>query len=138
MVRPIAEWGLQPAAAGSDDDDTAAGVVSAVWHDAGSHLQDVRHGPVQQCVVTSHFDTSASLQQPPPKPRSPATLQGLYLSPSALPTTAVFCSQRLRAARRITPFKRSSAEAEGTRDAPQIRNIALEKACNTGMIFKDI
>jgi len=28
-------------------------------------------------------------------------------------------------------------EAEGPRDAPQIRNIALENACNRGMIFKD-
>ena len=32
---------------------------------------------------------------------------------------------------------RSSAEAEGPRDAPQIRNITLEKACNRGMTFKD-
>ena len=33
---------------------------------------------------------------------------------------------------------RSSANAEGPRDAPQIRNIALEKACNRGMTFKTL
>ena len=32
---------------------------------------------------------------------------------------------------------RSSADAEGPRDAPQIRNIALAKACNRWMTFKD-
>jgi len=32
---------------------------------------------------------------------------------------------------------RSSADAERPRDAPQIRNIALEKACNQAMTFKD-
>jgi len=31
----------------------------------------------------------------------------------------------------------SSAGAERSRDAPQMRNIALEKACNRGMTFKD-
>jgi len=31
---------------------------------------------------------------------------------------------------------KSSADAEGPRDAPQIRNIALEKACNRGITFK--
>ena len=32
---------------------------------------------------------------------------------------------------------RSSADAKGPRDAPQIRNIALEKVCNRGRTFKD-
>jgi len=32
---------------------------------------------------------------------------------------------------------RSSADAEGPRDAPQIQNIALEKTCNREMTFKD-
>jgi len=32
---------------------------------------------------------------------------------------------------------RSSADAKGSRDAPQIRDIALEKACNKEMTFKD-
>ena len=32
---------------------------------------------------------------------------------------------------------RSSADTEGPRDAPQIRNIALEKACSRRMTFKD-
>jgi len=32
-------------------------------------------------------------------------------------------------------YRRSSAYAEGPRNAQQIRNIALEKACNTGMTF---
>jgi len=32
---------------------------------------------------------------------------------------------------------RSSVDAEGPRDAPQIRNIALEKACNSGITFND-
>jgi len=32
---------------------------------------------------------------------------------------------------------RSSADAEGPSAVPQIRNIALEKACNTVMTFKD-
>jgi len=32
---------------------------------------------------------------------------------------------------------RSSADAEGPRDAPQIRNIAHEKVCNRRMTFKD-
>ena len=31
----------------------------------------------------------------------------------------------------------SSADAEGPRDAVQIRNSALEKACDSGMTFKD-
>jgi len=33
---------------------------------------------------------------------------------------------------------RSSTGAKGPRDAPQIRNIAFEKACSWGMTFKDI
>ena len=37
----------------------------------------------------------------------------------------------------LQAYTRSSADAEGQRDAPQIRNIALEKACNKGMTFKD-
>jgi len=39
----------------------------------------------------------------------------------------------------MDPYKltKSSADAVGSRDAPQIRNIALEKACNREMIFKD-
>jgi len=32
---------------------------------------------------------------------------------------------------------RSSADAEGPRDASQIQNTALEKACNTDMTMKD-
>jgi len=32
---------------------------------------------------------------------------------------------------------RALADAEGLRDAPQIPKIALEKACNRGMTFKD-
>ena len=34
-----------------------------------------------------------------------------------------------------TAKTRISADAEGPRDAPQIRNIALEKACNRGMTY---
>jgi len=32
---------------------------------------------------------------------------------------------------------RSSADAEGLHDTPQIQNITLKKACNRGMTFKD-
>ena len=32
---------------------------------------------------------------------------------------------------------RSSANAEVPCDAPQVRNIALEKACNRGLTFED-
>jgi len=53
------------------------------------------------------------------------------------PTRSGYCILCSTNSSKFTKTTRSSADAEGPRHAPQIRNMALEKACNREMTFKN-
>jgi len=61
---------------------------------------------------------------------------------NARKTVLQFCGYYLRRSSSVLaiPMQQhatSSADAEEPRDAPQVRNIAFENACNRGMTFTD-